>query len=94
MRKQDEPLFDQDGSILMNDEGKKPCREDTGGTERLKASHKAFGRSIFAHRKDLKGIRDRFLATQLYSAGMLASGLAFGVRPASRIPRGSRRVTF
>ena len=29
MRKQDEPLFDQDGSILMNDEGKKPCREDT-----------------------------------------------------------------
>jgi hypothetical protein len=38
MRKQDEPLFDQEGSILMNDEGKKPCREDTVGTEWLKAS--------------------------------------------------------
>jgi hypothetical protein len=37
MRKQDEPLFDQDGSILMNDEWKKPCTEDTAGMEWLKA---------------------------------------------------------
>jgi hypothetical protein len=50
MRKQDEPLFDQDGFILMNDEGKKPCTEDRAGMEWLKASHKAFGRSIFAHK--------------------------------------------
>ena len=50
MRKQDEPLFDQDGSILMNDEGKKPCREDTVGTAWLKAPHQAFGRSIFAQK--------------------------------------------
>jgi hypothetical protein len=48
MRKQDEPLFDQDGSILMNDEGKKPSTEDTVGTEWLKASHKDFKCSIFA----------------------------------------------
>jgi len=77
MRKQDEPLFDQDGSILMNDEGKKPCTEDTVGTEWLKASHKAFGRSIFAHKiaKISKGSGTDFLATQLRSARMLASPL-------------------
>jgi hypothetical protein len=43
MRKQDEPSFDQDGSILMNHEGKKPR---TVGTESLKVSHKVCGRSI------------------------------------------------
>jgi hypothetical protein len=43
MRKQDEPLFDQDGSILIT--------------------------------KISKGSGTDFLATQLYSAGMLASGL-------------------
>jgi hypothetical protein len=77
MRKEDEPLFDQDGFILMNDEGKKPCTEDTAGTEWLKASHQAFGRSIFAHKsaKISKGSGTDFVATQLYSAGMLASGL-------------------
>jgi len=37
----------------------------------------AFGRSIFAHKiaKISKGSGADFLATQLYSAGMLASGL-------------------
>ena len=39
MRKQDEPLFDEDGSIPMNHEGKKPRTEDTVGTEQLEASH-------------------------------------------------------
>jgi hypothetical protein len=29
--------------FLMNDEGKKPCTEDTAGMEWLKAPHKAFG---------------------------------------------------
>ena len=30
MRKQDEPFFDQDASILMNHEGKKPRTEGGG----------------------------------------------------------------
>jgi hypothetical protein len=46
MRKQDEPFFDQDGSVLMNHDGEKTRTEDTVGTESLKASHEVCGRSI------------------------------------------------
>jgi hypothetical protein len=46
MRKQDEPFFDQDGSILMNHEGKKAAHGGHGGHGVVEGVSRICGRSI------------------------------------------------
>ena len=61
MRKQDEPFFAQDGSILMKHEGKRP-RTEGGGHGVVEGVSRGLWRVRFLHIRPQrrKGIRDRF----------------------------------